>query len=196
MKFLALVLFLSSVSASATEYFGRKLYNLAIVEAVEGYTMSCLSQDVKKGWFNRSTEGYECKAFNNTAHFMLESTWNRKRSQLRSISISPFNEDVYAADEKIIGEKILNRVLKTTEDTYGVNCKQLRDSFAICNIDNFSGSGFCRYRMRFECTNTDGKAGMMIKAVTERQTYIGSERAQIRRILFRPFGEFKKKKND
>ena len=192
----ALLLVGATALASDSEYFGRRLYRHAVDQAVEGYTMSCLSQEVRKGWFNRSREGYECKAFNSGAHFLLEATWNRKREQLRSIDIMSFNQEAYSTDEKIIGEKILNRVLATAAETYGVSCKQLHDSMAICSVSGWGDDGFCRYRMRFECTSADGKSGMMIKAVTDRETILGSSRAQIKRIFFRPFGEFKKKKND
>lgn len=169
------------------DYAGRILYLQALDQVVVGYKMGCLQG--KSGFqpFGRYREAYDCRKLvpNETPPVLkLQAVvrGGKKNPRLSALRLVALSGEAFDAREKIIGERVLDRVIGTIEERMRLTCEQNSNSIGLCTGD--SAIPYCNYKLRFDCKRDDGKTAMKVSAWVNDS---GTALPRIFRIGFRRF---------
>lgn len=199
---LSAVLFSTAVQASEgvpalPNYTGRTLYLQALDQVVVGYKMGC--RQGKSGFkpFGRYREAYDCRKLVPIApHDMRRQEsetppvlklqavvrGGKKNPRLSALRLVALSNEILDPNEKIIGERVLDRVIGTIEERMRLACEQKPDSIGLCTGD--MAVPYCNYKLRFDCKSDGGKTALKVAAWVN-DSGIASPR--IFRIGFRKF---------
>lgn len=169
------------------DYAGRAVYLQALDQVVVGYKMGCLQG--KSGFkpFGRYREAYDCRKLvphETPPVLKLQAVvrGGKKNPRLSALRLVALSNEILDPNEKIIGERVLDRVIGTIEERMRLACEQKSSSIGLCTGD--MAVPYCNYKLRFDCKSGGGKTAMKVSAWV---SDAGTAPPHIFRIGFRRF---------